>query len=337
MGGWGGRRGTGRRSVWAACALLAALATLAGGLAGCASDGKSARASSAPSPSPSQSPSASAAPSPSASAPSGPLTYVSIGDSYAAGYQPRAGQLIGQTSTSGFAYQLAKIATLHGHRLSVVNFACGGETSTGLLNQKGCFRFLQGPNSITYDAMTQAAAALDYIRKHRPQIGLVTVSIGGNDVIGCSAGNDILPCLRQRIPVLAANLKRFLAELRQATGPEVTIVGLTYPDVLLGGATFSTAEGMTLAADSVEGFRSLLNPTLKAAYQAVGAIFIDVTAATGAYLPKSRTTVLAPYGKIPVSVARVCELTYFCDLQDIHPRDSGYRFMAELIAKALPK
>ena len=320
MGGWGGVRGTGRRRSWAAAALLTALAAL---LPGCATD-RGSRA--IPSPS-----------VPASSRGAGPVTYVSIGDSYAAGYQPIAGQLIGKTSTSGYAYQLVKRATLRGAHLSVVNFACGGETSTALLEQKQCFHFLQGPGTPAYDGQTQAAAALGYIRQHRAQVGLVTISIGGNDVIGCSGGTNIIPCLRSHVPTLTANLRRFLTELRAAAAPDVTIVGITYPDVLLGGDVFNTPEATKLAADSVVGFENVLNPALKATYAAAGATFVDVTAATGAYVPMARTTVLAPFGRIPVSVARVCQLTYYCELQDIHPRDNGYRLIADLIARVLPK
>ena len=43
-----------------------------------------------------------------------------------------------------------------------------------------------------------------------------------------------------------------------------------------------------------------------------------------------------PIGTVPVAVAMVCEFTFYCDLNDIHPRTRGYALMADLIAKVLP-
>ena len=45
-------------------------------------------------------------------------------------------------------------------------------------------------------------------------------------------------------------------------------------------------------------------------------------------------TALAPYGEIPVPVAKVCELTYYCAERDIHPNADGYQVIAELVADA---
>ncbi len=36
-------------------------------------------------------------------------------------------------------------------------------------------------------------------------------------------------------------------------------------------------------------------------------------------------------------VAKVCQLTFFCQYHDIHPRTAGYRVIAELVVDALPK
>jgi lysophospholipase L1-like esterase len=263
--------------------------------------------------------------------------YLSIGDSYAAGYQPIKGRFIGRTSTNGFAYQLAAKATLRGHKLTLINYGCGGVTTTSLLEQKGCLPFLLGPKAPDYSKQTQAAAAFAFLRAHRGSVGLVTVSIGGNDVAGCARSDDPTDCLRSKMTTLSINLQMFLRELRAAAGPDVFIVGLTYPDVLLGGDVSEVPLKQALAPKSIALFKTLLNPTLKAGYDAIGATFIDVTAATGAYIPVGQSTTLAPYGKIPVAVAKVCELTYYCDEGDIHPRTAGYTLIANLIAQVLPK
>jgi hypothetical protein len=62
-----------------------------------------------------------------------------------------------------------------------------------------------------------------------------------------------------------------------------------------------------------------------------------VTAASGAYTPFEQVTTLQPYGTVPVAVARVCELSYFCAQGDIHARTDGYALIARLVAGQLPR
>jgi hypothetical protein len=114
------------------------------------------------------------------------------------------------------------------------------------------------------------------------------------------------------------------------------IVGITYPDVILGAWVSGVKADQDLATLSVAAFKSLLNPALKEIYGSVGAKFVDVTEATGAYTPLEQTTTLAPYGEIPVAVAKVCQLTYYCQFRDIHPKTSGYTLIAKLVAATLP-
>ena len=88
---------------------------------------------------------------------------------------------------------------------------------------------------------------------------------------------------------------------------------------------------------AVVAFQSLINPALRQAYASADARFVDVTAASGAYVPFDRVTTLYPYGSVPVAVARVCELSYYCAFRDIHLRTDGYRLIAELVARQLPR
>jgi len=37
------------------------------------------------------------------------------------------------------------------------------------------------------------------------------------------------------------------------------------------------------------------------------------------------------YGTIPVPVANVCALTWFCAKGDIHPKDAGYTLIGKLL------
>jgi len=119
-------------------------------------------------------------------------------------------------------------------------------------------------------------------------------------------------------------------------GSKVPIIGLTYPDVILGSYVYPTqpapASTITLAKLSVTAFKSLINPTLSKAYSQAGGVLVDVTAATGAYTSLSRTVKLKPYGTIPVPVASVCTLTWFCAKGNIHATTKGYTLIGKLVA-----
>jgi hypothetical protein len=117
----------------------------------------------------------------------------------------------------------------------------------------------------------------------------------------------------------------------------VPIVGTTYPDVFLG-QWVGPSPNQDLAKLSVVAFKELVNPELAKAYAAAGGELVDVTAASGAYGSLAETTTrLTAYGEIPLPVAKACEYTYYCEYRDIHARTSGYRLIAKLIVKTLPR
>ncbi len=260
--------------------------------------------------------------------------YVSLGDSYAAGYQP-TGRGAGHTTTNGFAYQIVRVASARGYHFTLVNFGCSGATTTtSILSSVGCPPTALGPGGASYRIMTQAAAAEQFLRAHRGHIGLVTVSISGNDVTHCAASGSPVTCVLSAVAAVKANLAKLLPALRNAAGRSVPIVGTTYPDVLLG---LWVSGDRSLAQLSLVAFKSLLNPALAESYRAVDGTFVDITTDTGAYIPLDQTTTLAPYGTIPVAVAKTCELTFFCRWQNIHPTTPGYSLIADAVTDTLPR
>lgn len=259
--------------------------------------------------------------------------YVSLGDSYASGYQVKPDGSRGNTR-NGFAYQVPRLARARGHRLQLVDFGCGGETSASLLRRRAACRgpAVGGPR---YAGRTQIAAAERFLRANRGRVALITVSIGGNDVISCVRTADPVPCVAAAIPVMEANVAEIARRLRAAAGPKVRIVGVTYPDVILGQWTGPDAN-QDLARLSVTAFK-LINPALARGYEAAGGRLVDVTAASGAY-GSLEELVTTPYGNVlPRPVADVCRLTYYCQYRDIHARTNGYRLIAELIVGTLPQ
>jgi len=262
--------------------------------------------------------------------------YLSVGDSYAAGYQPVASAMQGR-DTAGFAYQVIRLARSRGHHFKLVNFGCGGATTSAVIEQVGCSISNPGPDTDDYPKMTQANAVDQFIVRHVGHIGLITVSIGGNDILPCSNATILLTCVSSAVAAIKSNVTTLLAGLRRVAGPSVPIIGLTYPDVFLGSYTSKVAGSESLAVLSVGAFRTLVNPALSSVYTSFGAHFIDVTQATGAYTPLGETTRDGKYGTIPLAVADVCSFTFECQLQDVHPTTKGYALIARLIEEALPR
>jgi lysophospholipase L1-like esterase len=261
--------------------------------------------------------------------------YVALGDSYAVGYQDS----VKHTTRNGYVNQLVPLAAKRGYRFKLLQLGCGGATTESMLAQIDCPAGARAPGAPAYPHQTQTQAAVAFISKHRGHVGLVTVSIGGNNIDACIALPDPLTCVAKRMPAAIANLTTIVKRLRAAGGKRMMIIGSTYPDVALGAwvrpDTFGAGR-FDLATDSLTAFARYINPGLKKAYGRAGAKFVDVTAATGAYGPFV-TRVAAPYGRIPVPVAEVCRLTFFCNLIGIHMTTAGCGIIARLEAALLPR
>jgi lysophospholipase L1-like esterase len=260
--------------------------------------------------------------------------YVSLGDSYATGFQPTAPGK-GANTRNGFAYQVPKLARARGYRYKLVNFGCGGETTVSLLERKErCGAPV--PGGANYAGRTQIAAAERFLRAHRGRVGLITVSIGGNDVTKCTREADPIPCVVAAVTAINENVTAIAHRLRKAAGRNVRIVGTTYPDVILGQWVGENAN-QDLAKLSVTAFKDFINPALTKAYAAAGGTLVDVTAASGAYGSLEELVALPSGTLVPKPVADVCRLTYYCQFRDIHARTSGYRLIADLVVKSLPR
>jgi lysophospholipase L1-like esterase len=263
-----------------------------------------------------------------------PQYYVSLGDSYAVGWQRPAEDVRGPTR-QGFANQIVPLAKKKHYDLKLVNLGCGGATTTSILETKGCPKEDRALGAKGYST-TQATAAERFLRRNRGNVKLVTISIGGNDVTSCAAAADPVACVGAVTDSIKKNVTTLAKRLRKAGGRTVRIVGTTYPDVILG-QWVRPPVNQDLAKLSVVAFSALVNPALKAAYESAKGKFVDVTKATGAYGSLDETTTLAPYGTIPVPVAKICELTWYCQFGDIHSRKSGYGVIAKLVVGTLPK
>lgn len=267
---------------------------------------------------------------PAGAAPASRPYYLSLGDSYSIGYQP------GMGSTPGYTGYLASHVGLR-----LENFGCGGATTNSLIHSPGCGD-PAGQDAVPYAGITQEQAVLAFIAAHPKAVRLITISIGGNDFDACSTA----ACVEAAMPAMGTNLTSLLGSLTtalaHASDTHATIIGLTYPDVDLGLYVYpvhpGTAAAIALAKTSILAFDALVNPTLSKAYHSVPrASFVDVTSAPyraavhGDDTPLTRTEVVPPYGRLPVAVGEVCQLTYFCSQGNIHAHTAGYDFIGSLL------
>jgi len=277
--------------------------------------------------------------------------YISLGDSYSVGYQ---NPVLG--NTSGFTGYVARK-----QKLQLENFGCGGATTTSLLTQLGCAPGASAAtDAVPYPTTNQVDAAVGFIAAHPGQVSLVTISISGNDVTHCATVVDTVGCVLAATTTIQSNVATAVSTLDAALTANgdtaAHIVGITYPDVILGD--YVAPIGSTnakLAALSVLAFDAFINPALNTAYTSVArGAFVNVTSApyklatagdgtgtfdtsTGAYT--GPTTKLPGFGKsVPVAVAEVCTLTWYCDstyFGDIHANTKGYNFIGGLIVAKL--
>src|SRR5277367_6291852 len=146
--------------------------------------------------------------------------YVSLGDSYAVGTADPA-----LPTTNGYPNMLVRLAKRKGYDYTLVNFGCGGATTTSMLNptaaQKaiGCNPLALMPGAKNYPGQSQMQAALAFIKAHKGKVGLVTISIGGNDVDGCIADpTTASACVAHNMPQAVVNLTTMVKQLRAAGG-----------------------------------------------------------------------------------------------------------------------
>jgi lysophospholipase L1-like esterase len=258
--------------------------------------------------------------------------YVSLGDSYATGYRPAGDGAPAGATRDGFAYL---VAARSGMRL--VNVACSGATSEGMRADTGCAPVNRAPDAPDPAGQTQLDAAVRALRDNQGQVGLVTVVVGGNDLAPCARETEVsaaIACASGAVAAVRANLAATLPALREAAG-DAPIVGLTYPDVFLGAwVSPEFPDGEDIARLSVSLFQDFFNTALAEEYDRIGATFVDITEATGAYEPLTDLTEDPTYGPIPTPVAKVCALTYFCEHTDLHPTPAGHEAIASAILAA---
>jgi hypothetical protein len=135
---------------------------------------------------------------------------------------------------------------------------------------------------------------------------------------------------------IADELGTVLAALREAAGPDTTIVGMNYYNPYLA-SWLDGADGQLLASDSAQA-AVIFNDALTSTYGTADIAMADVYAAYES--DDFVTMVSSPDGMVPVNVANICEFTYMCDAPpvgpDIHATVAGYSLIADTLENLLP-
>jgi len=272
-----------------------------------------------PAPSASTAAPSSAAPTPSptpeAAAPSGRL-YVALGDSLAAGYQP------GGTELRDTAYPALAAGRLSGagQDLTVENLGCSGETTTSLIAGGKC-DYPEGSQLEAAEALLEAADG---------EVALVTIDIGGNDLLRCvrSAATIDTTCVTEGVGTVEKNLPGILERLRAAAGEDVPVLVLGYYNPWLAAqALDQPVKGVKEAARAY----TQLSAAIEAAAGASDTTFVTLDEA----FATTDTTPTEVGGRtIPENAARICTLTNLCTVGDIHFTDEGAATVGRVVAEA---
>jgi lysophospholipase L1-like esterase len=247
-----------------------------------------------------------------------PHYYVALGDSLSRGYMPGPGD-----TDQGYADVLYSRLHLKDPSLQLVKLGCSGETTTTMIDGGKCTdRYPVGTS--------QLQVAEQFLRDHVGQVTHLTLDIGANDVAGCAAGGSIdYACVAEGTTSITTNLQTILDRITAADGKLPKSAGMSYYDPFLANWLTGT-EGQLVAAASVT-LLVTINAVETLEYGEHGFRTADVQAAfhTGDFGHKR---FVLGYGVLPYNVADICQFTYMCSQQNIHPTAQGYRIIANAFA-----
>lgn len=254
-----------------------------------------------------------------------PPAYLSLGDSLAAGSQPDADGDDGPTR-QGYADAIGRRLAATYPGLRTVRLSCGGaRTATLMQGGAGC-----QPKG----EPAQLVRAERYMAAH-PNVPLVTLDIGDNDVEGCIS---VLPpsidaaCVREGRARIARNLPLIARRLKAAAGPHTQVIGITDYNQFLALWNDGPA-GRAVARRSVEIIGSL-NTLMRGIYRREG---VEVAEAGRRFASEDLVTMrsVPGMGRVPLAVERICRWTWACSDppigHDDHAKPAGYAVIAQTV------
>jgi lysophospholipase L1-like esterase len=234
--------------------------------------------------------------------------YLALGDSLAFGYQPNLDFADGYANQLYAALQKSGVTNL-------VNYACGGETTTTFIQGNCVYRYAKHDEYIG----SQLDAAVAFIARHPGAVSPVTLDIGSNDVIP-----DFDPTTCTASASASADLATMDANLRQTILPRLQ----SALSAAGGPATSSLLlvnyyNPFAKACPNSTGFADTLNSHLAADAAASKVPLVDVYSA---------------FGGDDHMTDHICAYTWVCDARynnDFHPTTAGYNIIAQTIERAL--
>jgi lysophospholipase L1-like esterase len=249
--------------------------------------------------------------------------YLSLGDSLAVGQQPLGPGGRDIETNEGYPDQLYAMLHASDPKVELIKLGCGGESTQSMIvgSLDPSVGSSCGPPDFylhRYPHKTQLAEAVNFLHAHQGHVSLVTIDIGANDIL---AGGGV--------PAIQTNLTAILAALRDAAGPDVPIVGMTYYDPFLAAVWFTTFD---LAALQAEANTNIVNGALENIFGANG----DPVARVDLAFSNNDTTI-QPDG-LPFDVDRICAWTWTCVTNgtDFHANQQGYQVIANTYLNAIP-
>lgn len=257
-----------------------------------------------------------------ASAAPGLPYYLVLGDSLGRGIQPLPDGTLVDTN-QGYADGVYAFYRLSHPLLQVAKLACSGESTATMIAGGKC----------TYPLGSQLEQAKDFLRNHR--VLLVTITIGGDDVLGCITPAGVKPnCTDPGLTDVAHNLPWILSELRAAAGHKVPIVATNYYDPILAAWSLLPApQGQQLAQLSL-AYTIELNLLIESLCSNAGVPVADVARAF-------RITDFAnvPGFNVPLNVFLELTWTWIAAPPprgpDVHPNAAGYATIATAFVKTI--
>jgi hypothetical protein len=264
--------------------------------------------------------------------------YVSLGTSLSVGVQPESNGIL-LPSDNGYADQLFDSISpafdsggAEPRELRLIKLGCPGETLDDMTDGGNCL----------YLAGSQLDAAVDFLTDNAGKIHLVTIDMGANDFqnAGCIGAIVDLDCANAVSAQIATDLAAVLVTLRNAAGPDTTIVGMNYYNPFLASWLVNAA-GQAFAVESAQAV-AVATGFLNMTYATAGIPVADVATE---FESDDFTTIVQslqppPNELLPVNVANICQFTYMCDPDpvgpDIHAKSDGYGMIADAFEAVLP-
>jgi lysophospholipase L1-like esterase len=256
--------------------------------------------------------------SPSASPAGDGGLYVALGDSLAAGYQPGGAEL----RDTAYPALTATRLEAAGGGLTLENLGCSGETTTSLVKGGKC----------DFAAGSQLEQA-EKLLKGSKDVSLVTIDIGGNDLLRCvRAGAQIdAACVKAGVGTVQKNLPTILQRLKAAAGEDVPVLVLGYYNPWLAAkALDQPIKGVDAAAKAYTG----LSTAIESAAKKSGTTFVGLDEA---FSTNDTTPTTVSGRSVPKNAAQICTLTNICTAGDIHLTDEGAATVARVLAQAAEK